>query len=323
MSSRFRITAWAIVLLLAASLAYSAAARRDVIFKIPDPYGDDHGDGTLRYPLRTDLEPGELDVLELAALRREGGTVFRILFAKEVRAPGREAVDGLGTPREAEARLGFYNFNLDLYIDTDRRPGSGHVAMLPGRKAEVAPPWAWEKTVAVTPRPEALRASIKRLRLREWKEEESLKRTVSRQEARQRKKQIAEELMPLVYFPNRVRVLGRQIDVFVPAGFLGGEARPDWAYTLVVTGARLNQRLTVPFLGKYARESYDGLVVPVVPGRDQEAFGGGRENDPLQPPLIDILVPPGARLTQQDILRNYDSYQQQPVQVPGVVPADL
>ncbi len=313
----------AVILFLAAAWIAAASLRKELIFKVNDPYGDDHGDGSLVYPLRSDLEPGELDILELSALKQGDDTVFRVVFAKEIRPPGRESIDGLGTPREAQARLGFYTFNLDLYIDTDRQPGSGQVAMLPGRKAEVAPPFAYEKAIAVTPRPEALRASIKRLRIREWKAEEEEKRTVSASEVRRRKKQIAEELMPLIYFPTRLRVMSRQIDIFVPNGFLGGAADPTWAYALAVTGARLDQRFNLPFFGKYAQESSHGLVLPVVPGRDREAFGGGREGEELQPPLIDILVPPGAAFSQQEILKNYDSYQEQRVQIPGIVPADL
>ncbi len=195
--------------------------------------------------------------------------------------------------------------------------------MLPGRLAEVATPHAWEKVIAVTPRPDVLRASITRLRVREWKEEEGRRRQLTRGEARRRRKQISEELMPLIFFPNRVWVKGRMLEFFVPREFLGGVADPAWAYVVAVTGARLDQRFSVPapFFGKYPAASSDGLVLPVVPGRDQEAFGGGRESDPLQPPIIDILVPPGD--TQERILGDYSSEQERPAQIPGMVPAEL
>jgi hypothetical protein len=299
-----------------------AGLRKDLVFAVSDPYGDDFGAGELRYPLDSDFERGTLDLLKLEALAVEGGTLLRFLFAEEIEHPGQEVVDGVGTARAERARLGFYHMNVDVYVDTDRRPGMGEVGMLPGRKAEVAPTTAWEKVIAITPRPDALRASIHRLRVREWREEEEKKRTVSRREVKKRKKQIVEELLPLVYFPNRVRVLGRRLEVFVPEEFLGGVARADWAYTVVVTGARLEERLSLPLFGKYSQESYDGLVLPVVPGSDREAFGGGREGDPLQPPIVDVLVPPGASPNQNEILSRYDSYQERPAQVPGVVPAE-
>ena len=317
---RRRIRLLAAFLLL---LAGSAAADKGLLFTVEDPFRDDRGDGTLVYPLRSDFEPGDLDLLELSALRREEGTVFRAVFANAIRPPGREAVDGLGTSRDQQARLGFYTLNLDIYVDTDRRPGSGNVAMLPGRLAEVAPPDAWEKVIAVTPRPDVLRATITRMRVREWKEEEGRKRQLTRGEARRKRKQISEELLPLIFFPTQVRVKGRMLEIFVPREFLGGDADPAWSYVVAVTGARLDQRFTVPvpFFGKYPPESSDGLVLPVVPGRDREAFGGGREGEPLQPPIIDILVPPGD--TQERILSDYSSEQERPAQIPGVVPAEL
>ncbi|MEM7586799.1 MAG: glucodextranase DOMON-like domain-containing protein [Acidobacteriota bacterium] len=324
-SLRFPITAGltCFAILLAALLVRGVEARKHLLFAITDPFGDDRGDGSLAYPLRSDLEPGDLDLLRLEARRGDGGTIFRAIFARDIRSPANEAINGLGTQLRDVARQGFYTFNLDLYIDTDRQPGSGQVAMLPGRKAEIAPPHAWEKMVAVTPRPETLRASIHRLRVREWAEQESRKRPVSRAEKRRRKAQIAEELLPWVYFPNRIRVLGRTLEFFVPEAFLGGEAQPTWAYVAAVTGARLEQRFDVPLLGRYPQDSSDGMILPVIPGRDENAFGGGRDNDPLQPPVVDLLRPQMLEPNQSEILRNYDSYQERPAQIPGVVPAEV
>ena len=79
----------------------------------------------------------------------------------------------------------------------------------------------------------------------------------------------------------------------------------------------------MPLIGKYPRDSSDDMILPVIPGSDEHAFGGGRENDPLQPPLVDLLRPEDLEPRQSEILRNYDSYQQRPAQIPGVVPAEL
>lgn len=325
MWNRFLVAVCVVSALWLALVARSETEGRDprqdsdLIFEISDPFGDDRGDGSLRYPSgRSDLEPGDLDLLSLRAVRAEEGTLFRATFARPLRAPGGEVVDGVGTSREQQARFGFYTFNFDLHIDTDRVPGSGHVAMLPGRRAEVAPTDAWEKLIVLTPRPHTLRASLERLRVAEWREEESLERTVTNAETRRRRRQIAEELLPLVYFPTRVKVRGRSVDFFVPEAFLGGRARADWSYVAAVSGALLEQRFTNRYLSRFSREAYDGMILPIVPGRDSEAFGGGREGEPLQPPLVDILTPPGD--DQGRILGTFDSFQGQPAQIPGVVP---
>lgn len=310
----------ACVLLLAAGLAFGAG--RELLFEIKDPFGDDHGAGSLRYPTRSDLNPGDLDLLGLKAFRVKDATLFRATFARDIRSGEGEAIDGLGTPLNEVARLGFYTLNIDLYIDTDRVPGAGNVTMLPGRKAEVAPPDAWEKVIVLTPRPDVLRNSLERLRLREWKEDERRRRSVNRDEVKQERRRIREALQPLIYFPERVVVRGRTIDFYVPDAFFGGvPADAGWSYVVAVTGARIEQRFELGGFGKYSRESFDGLVLPIVPGGDTEAFGGGEENDPLQPPLVDVLVPKNAPRTQEQILGYYNSYEQQPAQVPGVVPA--
>ena len=68
--------------------------------------------------------------------------MFEVTFAKPVRTPGREAIDDLGTQLDKIARFGFYNLNLDIYIDTDRVAGLGrpHHAPRPPRRGRSARP---------------------------------------------------------------------------------------------------------------------------------------------------------------------------------------
>jgi len=50
-----------------------------------------------------------------------------------------------------------------------------------------------------------------------------------------------------------------------------------------------------------------------------DRFGGGEDDDPLQPPLVDVIVPRGA--TQEKVLKDYSSKEGRLVRLPGVVPA--
>jgi hypothetical protein len=309
----------AVASLLALVLALPAAGRQVPLFRIIDPHGDDRGDGTLHYPRRSDLNPGDLDLVEFSAVPCKDGTVFRFAFARPILQPDRGAIDPIGGSRADQARHGFYAFNIDLYIDTDRKRGSGEVAMLPGRKAVVDEAFAWEKVVALAPRPHLLRQSIEAAKLREWKSEKSKTQSLASADIRRRRRQIEEELIPLIYFPNQVRVRGRRVEALVPREFLGGQATVDRGYVVVVSGALLERRFRLPFIAPWTRDTNDGMIVPVLPGRDQEAFGGGRE-DPLQPPLIDILAPDGR--VQSRVLSDFSSHENRPAKVPGVVPAE-
>ena len=60
------------------------------------------------------------------------------------------------------------------------------------------------------------------------------------------------------------------------------------------------------------------MILPIAPGRRRESFGGGREDDPLQPPLVDVIVPAGN--TQEDVLKDYDIQAKRPVRLNAVVP---
>ena len=123
------------VLLLCACRGTRGAAP---LFVLEDPRGDDHGDGQLRYPQREDMGPGTLDLLSLRAFADSGGTRFEATFARPIAVPWRRTVDAAGTTLADQARLGFYTFNLDVYVDQDRREGSGDTLTLPGRQLTLA-----------------------------------------------------------------------------------------------------------------------------------------------------------------------------------------
>ena len=123
-----------------------------------------------------------------------------------------------------------------------------------------------------------------------------------------------------VYFPTRVRVRGRTVSFTVPDSFLGGPAQAGWGYAVAVSGADLMQSLDLAARAGLARESRDNMMVlEVGPGTWSDIFGGGRDDAPLQPPLIDIVVPAGE--TQEEILRDFDSAAGRMVELPAVVPA--
>jgi C-terminal binding-module, SLH-like, of glucodextranase len=114
-------------------------------------------------------------------------------------------------------------------------------------------------------------------------------------------------------------VVGRAVRFFVPASFLGGTARDSWGYIVVVSGAELEQRLDLGGLFGLGQRPTRLMILPIAPGLRRESFGGGRQDDPLQPPLVDVIVPAGTR--QEDVLKDYDIRAERPVRLKGVVPA--
>jgi hypothetical protein len=308
--------------LLAALIAPPAFGAGKEIFTLTDPRGDDHGDGKIVYPNNDDLKPGDLDILSLTAREDGDGTMFEVTFARPVRVPAREAIDEIGTQLDKIARFGFYNLNLDLYIDTDRVAGSGGLTMLPGRHAEIDPATAWEKAVILTPRPNEAKAELKRLLLKTLNED-ARKQSSSLTDAEidSLKKQIPVDVEERIYFPTQIHVRGQKISFFVPGIVLGGAAKPTWAYTVASSGTDLLQSFDLA--RKLGRDPSDKtlMILPVSPGRWQDRFGGGRENADIQPPLIDLIVAKGVR-TQEQVLADFDARAKRPVKLTGVVPAE-
>jgi hypothetical protein len=307
----------------ALGLAFPAvAAEGQPIFTLTDPKGDDYGDGTLQYPLRPDMQPGDLDLVKLSAFAQAGGTLFEATFARPVRAPERRPIDQIGTTLDKVAKLGFYTFNIDVYFDTDRIPGSGSTQTLPGRRAAVAAANAWEKAVCLTPRPYDAQDMLKAIYVHEAKMElKRRQRSVTSADVDTISGSVGREVASSVFFPTVVSVTGRSIRFFVPDEFLGGPARDTWSYVVAVTGADVQLKVDFAAIVGSEGRSPGLMIIPILPGKGVDNFGTNREGDDMQPDLLDVIVPPG--MTQEAVLKDYDLMGGRPVALPGVVPADL
>jgi hypothetical protein len=307
---------------IAGIASFAMGAESQPIFTLSDPKGDDDGDGTLQYPLRPEMQPGDLDLVKLSASSQSGGTLFEATFARPVRAPERRTIDSVGTTLDKIAKLGFYTFSIDLYVDTDRIPGSGSTQTFPGRRAAIAPANAWEKAVCLTPRPYDAQDMLKAIYVRDAKME--LKRrqgSVTSADMEGVSASVAQEVASSVFFPTVVSVTGRSIRFFVPDAFLGGSARDTWSYVVAVTGADVQLKVDIPAIIGSEGKTPGLMIIPILPGKGFDNFGTNREGDDLQPDLIDIIVPPGK--TQEVVLKDYDLMGRQPVALPGVAPADV
>lgn len=301
-----------------------AAGKGELIFEIHDPRGDDHGNGRLEYPIRSDYQKGDLDLVTFAARRVAGGTQFEATFSNPIRRADRQAIDDLGTTLTSVARHGFYTFNVDVYVDRDRAPGSGWLGLLPGRLAEVSEDFAWDRAVVLTPRPTEARSQLKEMMMKALTQElrSGAYEGDEMSEALAVKREIPAAVEERIHFSQRVRIHGSKVCFFVPDEVLGGPARADWAYLVVVSGADLIQSFDVAASYGLSESRGDRLaILPVSPGKWQDRFGGGREMEALQPPLVDILVPPGE--SQERLLSDFDSLANRPARLLAVVPAEL
>jgi hypothetical protein len=171
-------------------------------------------------------------------------------------------------------RHGFYQFNLDIYIDTDRIADSGSTFTLPGRRVSIDPAYAWEKAVVLTPRPELMRQQL-------WGalKEQFPARTDAETDA---------SINTSVYFPTRIKVRGRMISFFVPAEFFAGSDGTDWAVTALVTGAITDIPADLSFFPttKSPLERIPLGAMQPAEGHPRDTFG---YRGVLPSPVVDLL----------------------------------
>ena len=227
----------AAVLLLLALLALGAAvsasgADGPTIFTLTDPRGDDHGDGDLIYPSTSrHLEPGDLDLARAHARDRStAAPMFEATFAKPVRRP-----DGgpstRAAPRSTRWRASASTRSTSTSTSTPTAsPAPGRWRRCPAASAELAPAFAWEKAICLTPRPADAQDDVEGILLKQL--QEGARGQSEGRSTREQAEKIADDRRLRtssrdIFFPTRIRVSGGALRFFVPDSFLGGPAKAD------------------------------------------------------------------------------------------------
>jgi carbohydrate-binding DOMON domain-containing protein len=300
--------------LLAGSGVHAAAV--EPLFRLEDPRGDDDGNGSLIYPDRDDLERGDLDLTSLQAESRSDGIWFTVEMAQQVRSPVGRVTEMGQTPMDRIARNGFYTFNVDIYVDTDRIAGSGQTGTVPGRNVAVDRQFAWEKAIVLTPRPDIARTMLQMYFDSEFENELRAKQgKVSKDDLRELQAQSEQRVNDLFFFPTRVRVSGKRVEFMVPPEFLGGVPSKSWGYTVLVTGADLEQTGRP---GQLSTVRTTMMTMGVGRGVRWSLWGIRGDADEATPPVIDVLAPDGE--AQAQALSNYDMVSGRLAAVPGMAP---
>jgi hypothetical protein len=259
-------------LLLVVALAHPVCwAAESRLVTLIDPAGDDRGNGSLVYPTGGELRPGDLDLRSLDVSRSEAGFTFVATFNNRIQEKWWLPEDG----RDNAAQNGItplpFNINLDIYVDTDRKNGSGFLFTLPGRKVRIDSRYAWERVIVLSPQAKAVRAQLLATLMKNFPD-----RPRSDAEA-----SIDETML----FASRQRLQDNAISFFVPSKFIGDSDGSNWAITALVTAAtpvRDDGNLGVMQLHSAPSATAFSYTSPTLP-----------------PPVIDALLPSAERQYRQ------------------------
>ncbi len=263
-------------LLLAAVLgaARPAGAEPRLVAAFDDPAGDAYGPGGYQPPGDSEFMDGDFDLRRFAVYVDGDDVLFEVTLGAPIRQP---AVTQRTNSTELQLWNGIYLQNIDIYLDTDRTPGSGYGVCIPGRRVAFADGRTWETAVVLTPQPGPARAITR---------------------------DALGDAGAHVIFPENLRARGRTVVARVPAAALGGPPARSWGYSVHVSGASWERSFKVPdrVLGRGAEA--DAFTMPVLGVRQAWAFGGAPAGN-AHPRVVDVLLPPG--VDQKAVLGSYDA----------------
>ena len=261
---------------------FAATAQTAPLLSISDPEGDDVGDGSLVYPRDSAFAAGDLDLRSLRVFADGSNLRFEATMRNNIRHPGTARGPGMGSEDlSVFARRGFYAFNIDIYVDTDRIAGSGNTVSLPGRRATIDPAHAWEKVIVLTPRPELMERMLF----------DALQEASPASAA-----DIEATTKASVFFATDIRVRGRTISFNVPGTFLDAKTLAASSLTAMVTLAKLSVETEVSLFGKPSSKAIERLALGVAqPEAGRPLFAMGYVGDRAPATSVVDMITPDAR----------------------------
>ena len=268
-------------------LPLAVLAQPVPLLSIDDPAGDDTGDGSLVYPRDSSYEPGDLDLRSLRVFADGSNLRFEATFLNPIRDPATVRGSGLGSEDlSVFARRGFYAFNIDIYLDTDRVAGSGNTVTLPGRRATFDPAHGWEKAIVLTPRPELMARQLA---------------NALQQVAKAAPGDVAASIAQSVFFATEVKVRGRTVSFMVPTSFVDAQTLAGASLTALVTLSKPSVEAELSLLGNNPKNSLERLALGAAQpemGRPMVAMGYTGDQAPATA-VVDMLGPaPGQQALQ-------------------------
>jgi carbohydrate-binding DOMON domain-containing protein len=223
---------------------YSFTVFGQTVVEFKDPSGDDNGPGTYNYPTDAVYTKGSFDLTSFTI--KNSIDADRLDFSATV-AANLDDVWKTGN--------GFSVQMIFIFIDTDRKSGSGFTEGPPGLNIWFAPSDAWDKCIILSP-----------------------------QTASRVKKEVGQKMSSAqqyaVIVPSRVKGAGNTITASISAGELGRGDPATWGYQVVM---QANEGFPA---------GNDLLTRRVNEFEGMHRFGGGHDEN-CDPHVLDLFAGKG------------------------------
>ncbi len=251
-------------------------------FSVLDESNDDNGAGDILYPVNNSIVEGELDLIKFEVKKQADNHQLIFEFRKPLSSPKNKLSRFGGTALNEIVKNDFYTLNIDVYIDTDRKPNSGFVQTLPGRQALLANEFAWEKAIIVTPRPYAAQ-SMHHDYLVKTKIEtlSNSDQTLDSDVSAKIEKDVETSIKEHYLFATKIKVKKNKVIVTIPNAFIS-TLSTDWAYSVLISAADIETRFQMNIAAP-------NFILLTQPGKNTDSLGlklGARVD---ASPIVDVL----------------------------------
>ncbi|MBT3786238.1 hypothetical protein HOF92_14785 [bacterium] len=238
-------------------VAQSLIGTDKVVFSYRDSRYDDRGTGKYVYPLSLRQRDGIFDLTHFQV--RHLGKLIELSVG--FRAPIEQEDLELIAQDDAQGKTnqsGWFFQYLDIYVDTNRKEGSGNTFSLPGRNIEFNRDEGWEKVIVLSPGPQ---------------------REVRGYLSAQSEKDWLYKVRNDVLVPNNVWVRQYQLTARIAFSEFESPDPANWGYQVCVMGYNS------------ANLTRNGMLNSEVVSHATETEFGGGSNHYGNPNIIDVLSP--------------------------------
>jgi len=240
------------------------------LLDVQDPVADDRGPGYYTYPLDKRIKRGTFDLKRFTVYEEDDMIVFTMQMREYIKTSWESGSRGSGEEQ------GFVANAFDIYIDIDRKRGSGWNKALPGRDLLFADGMGWEKMIIVTP-------------LSQFRAYDIIKNKTE---------EIGfQDMVPDIIIPDYVEVQRDKIILRISKSLLGVKPASEWGFQCFVLGYS-----NVVSPNRLLNMDVKAFATP-------KDFGGGWDTYG-DPPVIDMIVPgdiEDADRRQYELLKAYRS----------------
>ena len=272
---------WTVLILIQCSVIF---AQEKTCF-LSDRTFDDFGSGEICYPEDSIFYPGCFDLTGVKISATTTDISISITFRSAVKSPPDLRISELYSLRDI-CTENFYCLNADIYLYTQDPLTPDVTWLLPGRKANLAAGYRWDRLLLLSPTPHLVKSKLLSSLQKGYLYAQSQNGS---QISKSKAKSDAEALMDnQIFIPTGIKVEKNQMIVNVPKSWFPDSELGSWRVQVVITGAEYIDSINLSQM-LIQKENLGNLFVREISTVPSQWHFGGATGLSGESNIIDIL----------------------------------